>query len=421
MLVEGVPDLPLICNGDMYSLSIAKEMCDRSGCKGVMIGRPLLLNTSLIRPEGILPLQEVMRAFIRKCIQYDVIYQVVKYTLMEMMVLRRHPPVVLNALIAQDRSFWADKVTKGPVTMSPYWELVTKSKSLRHVCEAYGMLDEYNSTYVSSENLTSSKMANKGAASNAERKKRKLEDTMEHPARFDDAYFAQDLKEGAIGSSISMKVQDGKVGFVHPDIAAFSFTNNASTTIRLANTADIDDILRITNDAYVADEFFKKPEYYQRFTRQDVEEMIATPQSFFLLASVDDGKSYSGSLYLSYIVVDESPLIQIQGNFGAVAVETNMSRRGIGKSLVKGAEAFVLHLQSLLSSHIYSLPKEATLGGSAVNSTLEMGVINLREDLFQWYGKQGYEKLQPMPQNDELQRICLPELNVCCILMRKQL
>ena len=164
MLVEGVPDLPLLCNGDMYSLSIAQEMCARSGCKGVMIGRPLLLNTSLIRPEGVLALQEVKKAFIRKCIQYDVVYQVVKYTLMEMMVLRRHPPAVLDALIVQDPSFWADKVTKGPMTMSPYWELVTRSKSLRHICEAYGMLDEYNATYVSSEILTGNKKANKGSS-----------------------------------------------------------------------------------------------------------------------------------------------------------------------------------------------------------------------------------------------------------------
>ena len=52
---------------------------------------------------------------------------------------------------------------------------------------------------------------------------------------------------------------------------------------------------------------------------------------------------------------------------------------------------------------------------------MEMGVINLRTDLFPWYEKQGYKILHEIPNDEEVSRIVLPELNVYCILMRKQI
>jgi len=52
----------------------------------------------------------------------------------------------------------------------------------------------------------------------------------------------------------------------------------------------------------------------------------------------------------------------------------------------------------------------------------EMGVINLRKDLFPWYEKMGYVVIGEIRPNDaEVSRIILEELDVCCILMRKVL
>ena len=51
---------------------------------------------------------------------------------------------------------------------------------------------------------------------------------------------------------------------------------------------------------------------------------------------------------------------------------------------------------------------------------MEMGVINQRKDLFPWYEGQGYKVIGEIRPNDaELLRICLDEVDICCVLMRK--
>ncbi len=73
---------------------------------------------------------------------------------------------------------------------------------------------------------------------------------------------------------------------------------------RIATVTEIDDIMSTTNDAFMADSFFKKPEYHQRFTRSDVESLIATPDSAFVCAfskDVDgDKETMVGSIYLEW-------------------------------------------------------------------------------------------------------------------------
>jgi hypothetical protein len=52
--------------------------------------------------------------------------------------------------------------------------------------------------------------------------------------------------------------------------------------------------------------------------------------------------------------------------------------------------------------------------------SMEMGVINQRKDLFPWYEGQGYKLIGEIRPNDaELLRICLDDIDICCILMRK--
>jgi hypothetical protein len=61
---------------------------------------------------------------------------------------------------------------------------------------------------------------------------------------------------------------------------------------------------------------------------------------------------------------------------------------------------------------------------SKVSAYLQMGVINLRHDLFPWYEGQGFVKLHEIRPNDpEVELITLDEMKdvVCCVLMQKQL
>ncbi len=102
-------------------------------------------------------------------------------------------------------------------------------------------------------------------------------------------------------------------------------------------------------------------------------------------------------------------VIQTVGKFSAVSVPTKNEKRGIGKAMVKAAE-----------EKIKALGQQA--GSKEVS--LEMGVINLRTDLFPWYEKQGFFKLYEIRPNDaEIERITLDELKdeVCCVFMRKML
>jgi hypothetical protein len=70
---------------------------------------------------------------------------------------------------------------------------------------------------------------------------------------------------------------------------------------------------------------------------------------------------------------------------------------------------------------LFRIAKNAGLAtGSAV--VMEMGVINMREDLFPWYEKQDYKVIGDIrPNGEEIERIKLEEMDICCVLMRKEL
>ena len=76
--------------------------------------------------------------------------------------------------------------------------------------------------------------------------------------------------------------------------------------VEVASEKHIDGIIETTNDAFMADAFFKKPEYHPRFTRSDVVTMIATPDAAFLVAitrdssAVDDIDIIVGSIFVTW-------------------------------------------------------------------------------------------------------------------------
>jgi ribosomal protein S18 acetylase RimI-like enzyme len=164
------------------------------------------------------------------------------------------------------------------------------------------------------------------------------------------------------------------------------------------------EIVSCTNDAYIADQFFKKPEYHDRFTGDDVRGMIQAENSVFIVAKDSLDGNVCGSIYLQW----SSEGGHIVGKFSAVAVRGASQQRGLGKLLVRSAEKFILDKAS------------AELRGTTADLT--MGVINLREDLFPWYRKQGFHEEGEMPWDAELARIIKEGYeHVCLIKMRKKL
>ena len=108
----------------------------------------------------------------------------------------------------------------------------------------------------------------------------------------------------------------------------------------------------------------------------------------------------------------------VEGNFGAVAVARKFEKRGIGKNLIEAAAKFTRMCK--VEKQVGNRLQESS--GGEFRAKLTMGVINLREDLFGWYGRQGFIKGEEIrPNNAELQRICLPELDTCLVHMHKDL
>jgi GNAT superfamily N-acetyltransferase len=177
-----------------------------------------------------------------------------------------------------------------------------------------------------------------------------------------------------------------------------------SLLIRAARRIDAPRIVAITNDAFMADAFFKVPEAVLRFKHaEDVEQMIDTPQSQFLLATLPDS-TVAGSLYFEYQIDFASVL----GKFSAVSVPSSYARRGIGAALVQAVEQRVLELAT---EH------------NARECAVEMSVVNVRPDLFAWYGKQGYQVVGPIvPTPPFFSSLVAPSAgDVHLVLMRKQL
>lgn len=71
---------------------------------------------------------------------------------------------------------------------------------------------------------------------------------------------------------------------------------------RAATSEDCDDILSLTNDAFMADAFFKKKEYHLRFDPPTVREMMEVVNSRFIVASmsIDGVETNCGSIFLHW-------------------------------------------------------------------------------------------------------------------------
>ena len=65
-----------------------------------------------------------------------------------------------------------------------------------------------------------------------------------------------------------------------------------------ASAGDANEIMSITNEAFMADAFFKKPEYILRFRLEEVVAMLEMSNNSFLLARREEADEVIGSLRL---------------------------------------------------------------------------------------------------------------------------
>ena len=127
-----------------------------------------------------------------------------------------------------------------------------------------------------------------------------------------------------------------------------------STSIREANDTDVDDLLRVINDAFIVEQFFTRG---PRLTRTALDSYRA--RGNFLIAE-DDG-AFAGCVFVD-------PTIS-SGYFGLLSVDRTRQGRGLGSALVSAAEDWCRH---------------------AGCSSIHIHVVNLRTELPPFYGSRGY-------------------------------
>jgi hypothetical protein len=166
-----------------------------------------------------------------------------------------------------------------------------------------------------------------------------------------------------------------------------------SLPVRLARPSEARVVSELVNTAFVeGDSFFKKPAYFKRLDDdgEQVRAVIEGVDADFLVVHGElerpegtegqtEGSGESVPPLLGCVKV-EYPTAGGQGredaaktvSFGMMSVPTHNAGKGVGTTLLRGLEAHF--------SEKYA--------GRAV--VIEMPLISVRPDLFEWYGKRGY-------------------------------
>ena len=131
---------------------------------------------------------------------------------------------------------------------------------------------------------------------------------------------------------------------------------NPSISIREANPADLSDLLRVINDAFVVEQFFAPG---PRLTPTELDHYRA--RGTFLVAEQDG--SFAGCVF----VETSKP----SGYFGLLSVDRTLQQRGLGSRLVAAAE------------------DRCRRAGC---DSIRIRVVNLRTELPPFYQSRGYEQ-----------------------------
>ncbi|KAF9575183.1 hypothetical protein EC968_004119 [Mortierella alpina] len=113
-IVDAV-SIPVIANGDVMKYTDMARVRELSGATGVMIARGAQANVSVFRKEGRLPILDMVRQYIRKCMATRNLHSNTKYVLMQMMVEE---------------------------TKSSYYRPLCDAKNFRAVCKVFEMEQE---------------------------------------------------------------------------------------------------------------------------------------------------------------------------------------------------------------------------------------------------------------------------------------
>jgi GNAT superfamily N-acetyltransferase len=134
-----------------------------------------------------------------------------------------------------------------------------------------------------------------------------------------------------------------------------------STIIREANAEDVDDLLRVINDAFIVEQFFAPG---PRLSAPELDKYRG--RGTFLV--VEDDEAFAGCVF-----VDAS---KPSGYFGLLSVDRTRQQRGLGSRLVAAAEE-----------------RCRTAGCSSIT----IRVVNLRTELPPFYRSRGYKEIGTEP------------------------
>ncbi|KAF9114568.1 hypothetical protein BGX27_010451 [Mortierella sp. AM989] len=113
-IVEAV-SIPVIANGDVWEYEHLGRLKELSGVTAVMFARRAEANISIFRKEGPLPLMEVIKTYLRRCLETRNHHSNTKYVLMQMFVDN---------------------------TKDPHYRHLVEAKNFRAVCKALEMETE---------------------------------------------------------------------------------------------------------------------------------------------------------------------------------------------------------------------------------------------------------------------------------------
>jgi len=165
------------------------------------------------------------------------------------------------------------------------------------------------------------------------------------------------------------------------------FTNNPN--VRLGNKADAMIITELVNTAFLKDSFFKNREYYTRVKEDGstVKDILKNSNSHFLLYVESDSRNILGCIKIdldeydsqsdqnALLNLSQNKTREYQASFGMLSVPERNGKRGIGSSLLKATEEYIM-------------TKAKQCGVKSAHVC--MPLISLRSDLFEFYEKRGY-------------------------------
>ncbi|KAI8997375.1 hypothetical protein BDB01DRAFT_846034 [Pilobolus umbonatus] len=118
-VVKSISNIPVIVNGDVFEWKDIERVKKITNADSVMIARGAQLNASAFRKEGLLHFNEVVRAYIKKCIELQNLFQNTKY--------------VILCMNTNDTSH----------SRSQLYANIQRTKSLKALCDLFDLADYY--------------------------------------------------------------------------------------------------------------------------------------------------------------------------------------------------------------------------------------------------------------------------------------